>query len=271
MMKKALLLGALSLLLSTLAFAASDDKPSFGWLGVTLAVEKVVLDDDTGYDSGVRILSTIPDSPAHYAGLKKGDIIVGVDNGDAEDLKALKGYLASKRPGDRVWIDVLRDNSEMTVTVDLGQWPTSEEKQVNKYAPSSHQKGIKHKKPCKGEETEKGYIGVNLQTLTPGLRDYFGAEKETGVLVSKVLKDKPAEHAGLKAGDVIIEVNGDTINSIKALQKSIGEMKEGDEARLVILRDQSEMVVPVYVGVKKIKKCSSLKHFEFSDIFDLLD
>jgi len=86
----------------------------------------------------------------------------------------------------------------------------------------------------------RGWLGVNIQPLTPELADSFGAGAKHGALVSEVLADTPARAAGLRAGDVILSVNGQTVDGPKELSSAIARLEPGTAAKLVVLRDGAE-------------------------------
>lgn len=85
----------------------------------------------------------------------------------------------------------------------------------------------------------RAYLGVSTLDLTPELRAYFGAPKESGVLVSEVAPDSPASRAGLHVGDVITRVGADPVESFEDLTRSVGGSKKGDRVEVEIVRDRS--------------------------------
>jgi len=86
------------------------------------------------------------------------------------------------------------------------------------------------------DETKRGFLGVYLQDLTPDLRSYFGVPEGLGVLISSVTEDGPAGKAGLKAGDVITAIDGETVDSSNDVGRLIRELNQGDQARIEIYR-----------------------------------
>jgi predicted metalloprotease with PDZ domain len=83
----------------------------------------------------------------------------------------------------------------------------------------------------------RGYIGVHLVSLTPELRQHFGAPKESGVLVSKVSEDSPAARAGIRVGDVITSIAGETVESTFDLGRGIRNRKEGEQVSVEVIRN----------------------------------
>jgi len=87
------------------------------------------------------------------------------------------------------------------------------------------------------DATPRGFLGVNLSGLTAELRDYFRVPKDTGALIAGIVKDGPADKAGLKAGDVIVAIDGQKVESEREVGKIIAEHKGGDQIRIEVVRD----------------------------------
>lgn len=83
------------------------------------------------------------------------------------------------------------------------------------------------------------YIGVSLVGLSPELREHFGAPKDAGVLVESVQNDSPADKAGIKVGDIVLSVDGKDVKSSADLRSALREKKDGDSARIEVLRGRS--------------------------------
>jgi len=83
----------------------------------------------------------------------------------------------------------------------------------------------------------RGYIGVQIQNVTPDLADGLGLKEPKGALVASVSADGPAGKAGLKSGDAILAVNGQNVADARELSRSIAALKPGDKASLSVWRD----------------------------------
>lgn len=90
-------------------------------------------------------------------------------------------------------------------------------------------------------DSSSGRLGIQVQSMTEALRAYFGAPKGQGVLVADVPADSPAKQAGLRAGDVLLEVEGKTIGDIDDIYEALSGKKEGDAVRLIVLRDKKRV------------------------------
>lgn len=100
----------------------------------------------------------------------------------------------------------------------------------------------------KDGKVTRGRIGVAIQDLTPSLAKNLGMEERQGALVSKVEKSSPAEAAGIKAGDVVTEVDHRPIASSSELRNSLGNMPLGQFAALTIVRDGAKREIKVEVA-----------------------
>ena len=82
----------------------------------------------------------------------------------------------------------------------------------------------------------RGRLGVQLQELTPEIAPFFDAPGDKGVLIWKVMDDSPAAKAGLKAGDVIVEVEGTKVDDTDDLHDALSDSDSGDKVAVTVLR-----------------------------------
>jgi len=83
----------------------------------------------------------------------------------------------------------------------------------------------------------RGYLGVSIQNVTPGLAEAFGLKENEGALVSEVMPGTPAEKAGLESGDVVVSLNGHGVEDSRQLKLAIGQLAPGTPVEMKILRD----------------------------------
>ncbi|MDQ1362555.1 MAG: serine protease Do, partial [Pseudomonadota bacterium] len=86
-------------------------------------------------------------------------------------------------------------------------------------------------------EVSRGWLGVQIQAVTLDLAESFGLKKPVGALVAQVIDDTPAEKAGIRAGDVIVQFNGEDIEDSSSLPPLVGRVAVGTVARIKILRE----------------------------------
>jgi serine protease Do len=100
----------------------------------------------------------------------------------------------------------------------------------------------------KNGKVEHGYLGIGMNDVTPENASFFNLPDATGAIISQVTPDSPAGHAGLKAGDVLRELDGHKIANSSALQVAVSEMRPGNAITLGILRDGKPDTIHVTVG-----------------------
>ncbi|MFL2661444.1 MAG: DegQ family serine endoprotease [Alphaproteobacteria bacterium] len=97
-------------------------------------------------------------------------------------------------------------------------------------------------------KTQRGWLGVRIQELTPEIAKSLGLNNEEGVLISMVNPGEPAEKGGLKSGDVIIEFNGKKIKDVKSLQRTVAESAVESKAKVKVWRDKKAQSFTVQLG-----------------------
>lgn len=94
----------------------------------------------------------------------------------------------------------------------------------------------------------RGWLGVYIQNVTPGMEEQFGVAPGEGVLVADVVRGSPAEEAGLQSGDVIVSVDGVPVGSTDELQTEIMYRAPGEVVQLEIVRDGERLTISVTLG-----------------------
>jgi serine protease Do len=96
-----------------------------------------------------------------------------------------------------------------------------------------------------GGKVTRGYLGVFPQDITPGLAEEFKLPDENGALVGNVMPNTPAEKAGIKVGDVIVELNGKQISDANGLRLLVSELVPGTKTSVKLIRSGSEKNVTI--------------------------
>ena len=94
----------------------------------------------------------------------------------------------------------------------------------------------------------RGWLGIAIQDLTPELAAGFGVTPGSGVLVSDVMKDSPAEAGGLKSGDIITEFGGVPIKDVTDLQKRVAAVEPGRPSPMKVIRDKAPTSLTITIG-----------------------
>lgn len=113
----------------------------------------------------------------------------------------------------------------------------------------------------------RGFLGVQLQELTPELTESFGLKENKGVVIAEVIEDSAAAKAGLKQGDIVVEFDNKPIEQVKSLQTHVATLKPGTKAKVVIIRDGKRKKITVELGQRpksQITKGSSDTQLRFS-------
>jgi serine protease DegQ len=94
----------------------------------------------------------------------------------------------------------------------------------------------------------RGWIGVEPQDVTPEIAESFGLEQKSGAIVAGVLKNGPADRAGIKPGDILMSVNGQEITDTTRLLNVIAQIKPGTAAKVHLVRKNRELDLDVTIG-----------------------
>ncbi len=223
-------------------------KVARGWLGVRIWLNE---------DDQIEITEVEEDSPAKLAGLKEGDIILEFKGEEVGDTEALQSMIRKSKPSETVTIKIERKGKTEDVKVKLGElteediWSEFETKfpglfRREKIAPFSPGIVVKPETFRFGFAQRK-YIGIGAQELNPELSEFFGIDKGTGILISSVEKDGPADKAGLKVGDVIVSANGKRVERTQDLVSLLQEKEKGDKVTIEFIREKKKRTVEVEV------------------------
>tara|TARA_R110001592_G_scaffold24536_1_gene94404 strand:+ start:12708 stop:14129 length:1422 start_codon:yes stop_codon:yes gene_type:complete len=94
----------------------------------------------------------------------------------------------------------------------------------------------------------RGWLGVLIQEVNKDLAESFGLDKPYGALVAQVVEDSPAEKAGIKTGDIIIEFEGEEINFSSELPQLVGRTKVGETVKLKVVRNKEPKIIKLKIG-----------------------
>ncbi len=210
-------------------------------------------------EQGVEIHEITKESAAEKAGLKKGDIITKVDDVKITDPDVLSKTITSHKPGDKVTVTYLRDKKEQKATAELTKW-----KGLNAYGLT----------PGHDFKFDMGDLNLKLEdlkgkTMTIPRTDAFGqwnsyagrpklglsvqdTEDGKGVKVIEVDDGGTAKTAGIKANDIITEVDGKAVKSADEVAKIVRESKDKASLMFKLQRDGKTQNIEVKIP-KKLK------------------
>jgi membrane-associated protease RseP (regulator of RpoE activity) len=203
----------------------SDD----GWIGVYLQDLDEELRDYLDVRNGVMVNSVVEDSPAMDAGLRDEDVIVKFDGRRVRESSDLVRAVRRKRPGDRVDVEVLRDGERKELRLRIGERRRS-------FAAAPRPEPDAQPYVYRFSDNRRAMLGVRTAELNQDLAQYFDADAGEGVLILSVEEGSPADDAGLRGGDVILEIDGDAVESPAQLADVIGSRRAGDEVEIQFKR-----------------------------------
>ena len=224
-------------LLFSLNLGITDEKSSKvkGYLGVVIEPLDNDLKDELKANYGVLIAKVEIESPADECGLSEDDVIQKVDNVKIRRPHTLTRVIRKIAPGTEVKIQIKRDGREKTLSVVIGKLKKSH----NFIISTDPKKDMLLSFFRKGG----GYLGVHLKELDEDLAPYFGVKPDEGVLILEVEEDSPAEKAGLKTGDVIKKIDGESVSNPEDAQEIISDYEEDDKIELIIVRKKRETTI----------------------------
>ncbi len=106
-------------------------------------------------------------------------------------------------------------------------------------------------------KTVRGWLGVRIQTVTPDLAESLGLDRAYGALVASTIPDSPAEKAGIKAGDIILEFNGNEVTEMRKLPRLVAEANVNKNSGLVIWRNEKKINKKVLIAELKEEKVAN--------------
>jgi serine protease Do len=195
-----------------------------GWLGV--AVQPVTEELQKAFDlparKGALISQVTPGSPADKAGLERGDVIVRFDGDEVEEMRDLPILVAATPVGTEVEIEVYREGSPRVIQVEIGK--------LEDTRPRAEP----------GDRSGLSAFGLRVEDLTPTLRQRFDIERSDGVVVSELDPNGPAAAAGIREGDVILEVNRQAVGTAAEVARVL---RDADSALILISRNEATLFV----------------------------
>lgn len=221
------------------AAAPEAAKADEAWLGVYTQTLTAELREGLNYNgSGALVSRVVEGSPAERAGVQKGDVIVGLGSATVASSDDLSRAVGKTRVGQAVSVAVVREGARRSLSAKLASRP-SEELEWSESPMAPEAPGIKGDGDFEFMLDDlapgfamfgsgRGRLGVRVENLNPDLGAYFGVPTGKGALVVEVMKDTPAERAGLKAGDVItkagdskVEDSGDLVRALRDADKKV--------------------------------------------------
>ena len=200
-----------------------------GWLGVM--IQKITPDLKAKLNlkdaNGALVADIISKGPAEKAGIKRGDVIVSFDGKKINEMKELPYIVASTPIGATVLVVVIRKGREKGFEVEIGELKEEE-------------KGFE-------ESSAKKQFGLKVEMVTLELAKEFGLSETTGILIVQVDSNSPAAEAGLRPGDIIIEIDQAPAKNLADFLEKTKRYKKGDTILFLIKRGNSTLYLTLKV------------------------
>jgi len=200
-----------------------------GWLGVYIQKitpelgEKLKLKDERG----ALVADVSAGGPAEKAGIKRGDVIVSFDEKAVKEMKELPLIVASTPVGKKVKVEVIRRGKKESFEVKVGK--------------------LEEEKEPEAAKEEASELGMAVEEITPELAGHFGLSEKSGLIVVQVGRDSPAGEAGIRKGDIILEIDQESMKKLDEYRKKIQEYKKDDTVLFLIKRKDATLYLTLKV------------------------
>jgi len=248
-------------LAGTLALLAAE-KSERGFLGVSVQRPDSAQRDKLGIKYGVLVVGIEKESAAAKAGILEDDVILSVNGEKIRETQSLTDIIRELAPGSALKIGLWRDGKALEVKAVLGKYERP--KRITWH-------GVKAPKVIRS----RAFLGVNLLEMEADLAAYFSTKAGEGVLITGVEKDTPAAKAGLKSGDVIVQMAGKPVKDSKEIHEALADLKKGDSVAITVVRhgkkqtlkaepdfDRQQRVFRIFSGDKDIE----IEHLELPEL-----
>ncbi len=200
-----------------------------GWLGVTIQKITPELKDKLKLrdEGGALVADVTSGGPANKAGIERGDVIVSFDGKGIREMNELPYLVASSPVGKVVEVEVIRKGEKKSFEVKISKL---EEEQVEE-------------EPAEA----RADLGMTVDEITPELARQFGLSEERGLVVVQVENNSPAEEAGIRRGDIIVEIDKEPMKDMDKYREKIRRYKKGDTILFLIKRREATLYLTLKV------------------------
>ena len=179
-------------------------------------------------DKAVIIAKITEGLPAQKAGLERNDIILEVDGKKMVETTDVVNYITGVQPGNTIKIKVFRKGEIKDFSIKVADRSEYKEEEETVF-----------------ETMQGGILGMTLESLSPKEKEQLKIDTDTGVKVADVKSGSPAFNAGIRQGDIIIEVNLEPVKSAKDVEELIKKTPKGKDNALSVYRNGRIIFVPV--------------------------
>jgi len=190
-----------------------------GWLGIAIQDVTDELAGTFGVREGVLVAEVMKGGPAEAAGVRQGDVIVELNGAPIKEVPELQRRVAAVAPGQPVRLKVIRERKPVALSVTVTEMPAEEP-------------------VLAGAPEDEGW-GLSVEPLSGDAAAQLGLTIAAGLLVTDVVAGSPADKAGLRRGDVIVEVGKKPVADPATLFRTLAQLKAGDRVLVFVQRPSS--------------------------------
>lgn len=207
-----------------------------GWIGISIQeiTQDLAKEFGTTDTKGALVADVTDDSPAAKAKLERGDIITSYNGITVRDPGQLRALVAETAPGTTVALSILRERKTQDVTVTIGELP----KELAKTSPqgSSSSKG------------EHALAGITVENISNPSERFGRSKGRSGVVVTAIEPDSPAERAGVRTGDIIREINRNPVKDVKDFERLTSQLTPKLSVLLLLNRGNAAIFLSITGG-----------------------
>ncbi len=209
----------------------ANGKVQRGWFGVSIQELTPDLAKSFGLDrpKGALVADVVKGGPADKAGLQRGDIVMAFRGKDVPSASEFRNAVANTPIGEEVPVTVLRKGQSQTFTVKIGNM----EGATRLLATSL-----------------KDRLGAEFRALTPKEAENYGVNPDQGVAVVWLDPNGPLTKVGFEVGDLILEVNGQSVEGVQGLVDAVGSLRSGSKITFLALDHNTGQTGYVQIVVK---------------------
>jgi len=206
-------------------------KVTRGWLGISVQdiTEEMAHSLKIKSTEGALVADIVEGDPADRAGIRTGDVISEIDGKKVKDSHGLLRLVAAIHIGKKVDIKVIRDGRVNVIPVVITERKDTAELATRK------------------GQVPGGYFGMTVQNITPQLAEHLRLSEKSGVVITGVREGSPADKAGVKSRDIILQVNKVRIASLKDYRREMSKKGARDKVLLLVKRGK----VTKYIAIQR--------------------
>jgi C-terminal processing protease CtpA/Prc len=220
------------------------------------------------------IIEILPGSPAQSAGLRRGDYILSIAGEDIDSVEELAGLIDQRQEGDEITIEIWRNGRNEQVTAGLQPKSTEtrqrsaddqqsrqaddqqqagrDDQQRNRDDAPQQERGDDQQQERRDDQQQAGRDEGRQDNRDEGSEPWIGLwleeRSQDGAIVRQVLPNGPAARAGLRAGDVIVSIDGQQVDSPEQLVDQVASHQPNERAEFTVRRGNTEQIFEVPIG-----------------------